>query len=237
MGPGNPETPTTIFDDRDEVSPTEPQAPNILVLGLENRPPSAAAQARAAMQAQAQQAPMTHTRWTSNGSIAGSVGSVGSVSGFSDRTATSIGRGRGVLEPSSATSSGVPTFPSESEDPYLVRLKALAVKAAINHGFMPRQTTMTLPAFIRTLPSTAFGNQPWQIKLFDAYRKLVLADPTLRERSSLPLGRRFSATEIARAVQWMGRSEQFGWFRDLYRLVFGFVAEEASMKKGVGIQL
>jgi len=237
IGHDHPETPTTIFDDRDEeLSPSEPQVPNILILGLENRPPSVAAQARAAA-VQAQQAGITHTRWTSNGSVTGSVGSVGSVSGFSDHTTTTVGKGRGIIEPSSATSSKSPPFPPESEDPHLVRLKALAVKAAINHGFMPRQTTMALPLFIKTLSSTAFGNQPWQIKLFELYRKLVLTDPTLREKTSLPLGRRFSATEIARAVQWMSRNEQFSWFRDLYRLVFGFATEEASAKKGVGIQL
>jgi len=186
LGPVNPETPTTIFDDRDELSPTEPQMPNILVLGLENRPPSVAAQARAVVQAQ--QATITHTHWTSNGSVAGSVSSVGSVSGFSDHTATSIGRGRGIIEPSSAAISGAPPiFPPESEDPHLVRLKALAVKVAINHGYMPRQTTMSLPAFIKALPLTTFGNLPWQIKLFDSYRKLVLTDPTLREKSSLLL--------------------------------------------------
>ena len=231
MAPDNPETPTTIFDDRDELSPSEPQIPNILVLGLENRPlPTSVAQARAAAtaQAQAQQSVVTHTRWTSNGSVTGSVGSVGSVSGFSDHTATSVGIGRGIFDPSSAP---------ESEDPHLVRLKALVVKAAINHGFAPRQTITGLPMFVKALPPTAFGNQLWQVKLFEAYRKLVITDPMLREKSSLPLGRRFSATEIARAVQWMARSEQFGWFRDLYRLVFGFVAEEASGKKGVGIQL
>lgn len=242
--PSNPETPTTIFDDRDEASPAEPHVPNILVLGPENRPPSAASQSRAVAAAQAAQqaaqvqAAITHTRWTSNGSV---TGSVGSVSGFSDRTATSVGRNMaamvGVLgEPQSATSSNAPPFP-ESEDPHLVRLKALIVKAAMNHGFAPRLTLVSLPGFVKALPSTAFGNQGWQMKLFESYRKLVLTDPTLREKISLPLGRRFSATEIARAVQWMGRSEQFSWFRDLYRLVFGFVTEEASAKKGVGMQL
>lgn len=247
MPPVNPETPTTIFDDRDDVSPAEPQVPNILVLGPENRPPSVAAQARAAQAAQAAQqaaqaqTAVTHTRWTSNGSVTGSVGSVGSVSGFSDRTATSVGRTMaamaGVLgEPQSATSSNAPPFP-ESEDPHLVRLKALIVKAAMNHGFAPRQIATSLPAFVKSLPNTAFGNQGWQMKMFEAYRKLVLTDSTLRERMTLPFGRRFSATEIARAVQWMGRSEQFAWFRDLYRLVFGFVPEEASAKKGVAIQL
>jgi len=241
--PGNPETPTTIFDDRDEASPSEPQVPNILVLGPENRPPSAAALARAAAAAQAAQvqAVQSQTRWTSNGSVTGSVGSVGSVSGFSERTTTSTGaRGMAGMilagEPQSATSSNAPPFP-ESEDPHLARLKALIVKAATNHGFAPRQTTTSLPAFVKNLPATAFGNQPWQIKLFESYRKLVLTDPTLRERATLPFSRRFSATEIARAVQWMGRSEQFGWFRDLYRLVFGFVTEEASAKKGIAIQL
>jgi hypothetical protein len=212
-----PETPTTIFDDRDEFSPAEMTVPNILVLG----PTLAAGQ----------------TRWSSNSSVSESHSSF---SESSQRTATSNNR----------TSQATPTpqqqqaalsqqqQQQEPEDPHLLRLKALILKAAMNAGF-GRNSPTTLTAFVKTLPSTAFGTLPWQLKLFESYRKLVLTDPTLRgdQRASLPAGRRMTASEIGRAVQWMSRSEQFAWFKDLFLLIFGFDAIEATNKKNVGISM
>jgi hypothetical protein len=215
----NPETPTTIFDDRDDLSPSEPQVPNILVLGPENHTTAAAAAAAA----QRGLAASNHARWSSNNSVSSSL------SGYSDRTA---GVNRTNAEPQSAGSTH--SSQVDGEDPHLDRLKALILKAANNLGFA-RQSPTSLPAFVKGLPPAAFGTQPWQTKLLESYRKLVLSDPTLRDRALLPIGRRFSATEISRAVQWMGRADQFSWFRDLYRLVFGFSPEEA--KKTIGIQL
>lgn len=119
--------------------------------------------------------------------------------------------------------------PTSEQEPHLIRLKALVVKAANNLGFA-RQPQTTMPTFVKTLSPTAFGNQTWQLRLLDSYKKLVVSDPTLRDRSSLPVGRQFTAHEIARAVMWMGNSEQFSWFKDLFRLVFGFPVEEAAVK-------
>jgi hypothetical protein len=128
--------------------------------------------------------------------------------------------------------------PQDQDDPNIMRLKTLVVKAALNVGF-GRQSPTTLTAFVKTLPSTAFGTQPWQMKLFESYRKLVLNDPILRgdHRTIIPNARRMTATEISRAVTWFARQEQFMWFKDLFRLVFNFAPEDAAGRKNAGIQI
>ncbi|UPX13192.1 uncharacterized protein EKO05_0003715 [Ascochyta rabiei] len=181
--PAVPDTPTTIFDDREEFSPAEENnVPNILVLGPE------AGLTR------------THDRWSSASS---------NLSTYSDAS----------IHSSSTATAG-------RTDPNLVRLKALIVKAAMNAGYS-RQ--IPLPDFVRALSSNSFGTLPWQSQLFESYRKLVLADPTLRTAHTEP-PRRLSAVEIARSVQWMARSEQFKWLRDLYRFVFGNSPEDSSQR-------
>jgi hypothetical protein len=181
----HPETPTTIFDDRDEISPAEePNVPNILILGPE------AGETR------------THDRWSSSSS---------NLSTYSDTS-------HSVHTSSTATAS--------RDDPNLVRLRGLIVKAAINMGYS-RQTP--LPDFVRSLPSNSFGSVPWQTKLFEHYKKLVLTDPTLKNAHNQPL-RRLTASEIGRAVQWMARSVQFAWLSDLYRFVFGNYPEDTHQR-------
>ena len=130
---------------------------------------------------------------------------------------------------SQRTNSSTATIGPPGEDPHLVRLKALIYKAALNTG-LPRSNPANLPGHVAALPSTAFGTQPWQTQLLEQYKKLVVSDPTLKNAASMAniQGRRISAAEIARAVQWMGRSEGFGWLRDLFRLVVGFAPEEVG---------
>lgn len=181
----HPETPTTIFDEREEFSPAEePNVPNILILGPE------AGQTR------------THDRWSSSSS---------NLSTYSDASQS--------IHSSSTATAG-------REDPNLIRLKGLIVKAAINTGYS-RQTP--LPDFIRSLPSNSFGSLPWQTALFEHYKHLVLTDPTLRNIHTQPL-RRLTAIEIGRAVQWMARSKSFSWMSDLYRFVFGAFPEDAGQR-------
>lgn len=181
--PQVPETPTTIFDDREEFSPAEePNVPNILVLGPE------AGMTR------------THDRWSSASS------NLSTYSDASHHTSSTATAGR--------------------EDPNLIRLKTLIVKAAINTGYDRR---MPLPDFVRALPSNSFGTVAWQTELFESYRKLVLSDPTLRTIHNQP-ARRQTALEIGRSVQWMARSEQFKWLRELYRFVFGNNPEDPSQR-------
>ncbi|KAI8933775.1 hypothetical protein NX059_009484 [Plenodomus lindquistii] len=181
--PMQPETPTTIFDDREEFSPAEePNVPNILVLGPE------AGLTR------------THDRWSSASS---------NLSTYSDAS----------VHTSSTATAG-------REDPNLIRLKGLIIKAAINTGY---NRQIPLPDFIRALPSNSFGTIAWQSQLFENYRKLVLSDPTLRTAHAQPL-RRLTAIEIGRSVQWLARSEQFKWVRELYRFVFGNYPEDSSQR-------
>lgn len=179
-----PETPTTIFDDREEFSPAEeePPVPNILVLGPEQ------GQTR------------THDRWSSAAS---------SLSTYSDTS----------IHTSSTATAG-------REDATIVRLKALIIKAALNTGYT---RNMPLPDFIRALPSNSFGAVAWQSQLFEKYKKLVLADPTLRTVHSQPM-RRLTVSEISRAVQQLSRSDQFSWMRDLFRYVFGCYPEDAEQR-------
>ncbi|KAH5714176.1 hypothetical protein HBI20_153790 [Parastagonospora nodorum] len=182
--PMQPETPTTIFDDREDFSPAEqePNVPNILVLGPE------AGMTR------------THDRWSSSSS---------NLSTYSDAS---------IHTSSTATAS--------REDHNLIRLKGLIIKAAMQTGYS-RQ--IPLPDFLRALPSNSFGTIPWQSQLFDNYRKLVLTDPTLRTVHNQP-PRRLTALEIGRSVQWLARSEQFKWLRELYRFVFGNYPEDTSQR-------
>ncbi|KAF2494072.1 hypothetical protein BU16DRAFT_63959 [Lophium mytilinum] len=184
----NPETPTTIFDDRDELSPAEEQnVPNILVLGPEAG------------------ATRTHNRWSSAAST---------LSGYS--------------ESSQRTSS---TATAGREDPHLIRLKALIIKAAMNAGYTRGQP---LPNYVKSLPANAFGSTQWQTQLLESYRKCVLTDPALRNAHAVP-PKRLSAGEVARAVQWMRKNEQFAWMRDLFRFVFGFYPEVADARKNIVI--
>lgn len=181
----HPETPTTIFDEREEFSPAEEQnVPNILILGPE------AGQTR------------THDRWSSSSS---------NLSTYSDASVS--------IHSSSTATAG-------REDPNLIRLKGLVVKAAINMGYSRH---IPLPDFVRSLPSNSFGSVPWQTALFENYKKLVLTDPTLRNVHTQPL-RRLTASEIGRAVQWMARSQSFSWMSDLYRFVFGSFPEDAGQR-------
>lgn len=152
----------------------------------------------------------THNRWSSSAST---------LSGYTDTS-------------SQRTSS---TATAGREDPHLIRLKTLILRAAMNAGYT-RTTPMMLPAFVKSLPSNSFGVQPWQTELLLSYKRLVLADPTLRVPAAQLPSRRLGAAEVARAVQWMGRAEQFSWFRDLYRLVFGFFPEDSVQRGNVVIQ-
>lgn len=152
----------------------------------------------------------THNRWSSSAST---------LSGYTDSS-------------SQRTSS---TATAGREDPHLIRLKTLILRAAMNAGYT-RTLAMTLPAFVKSLPSNSFGAQPWQTELLSSYKRLVLADPTLRVPAAQLPARRLGAAEVARAVQWMGRAEQFSWFRDLYRLVFGFFPEDSVQRGNVVIQ-
>jgi hypothetical protein len=213
-----PETPTTIFDDRDDLaSPTEPQMPNILVLGPEHP------------------AMRNSGRWPSSASQSG----YSEVSRTTASSRTAQGHTPRAIESSQSSPKSVVsgTDSTGHEDLNLVRIKALILKAAQNKGY-PRNSPNppSLPTFVKGLPSSTFGNLPWQLTLFESYRKLVLSDPTLRDPSGLPMGRRLSAHEIAKAVIGIRQNEAYAWINNLYTWVFGFDPEEATLNKG-GLQV
>ena len=86
---------------------------------------------------------------------------------------------------------------------------------------------------MRELPVHAFGTLLWQGQVLDSYRKLVLSDPSLQDFGGL-FGRRFGVVEVARAVVWLSaEGEEWGWIRELFRLVNGFVVEEAELRGGI----
>ncbi|KAF2140086.1 uncharacterized protein K452DRAFT_231630 [Aplosporella prunicola CBS 121167] len=206
-----PETPTTIFDDvGDEPLSGDEGGLNSAPNILVLGPEGGATR--------------THNRWSSAAST---------LSGYSE----------------SSAASSTTTATRRKEDPHLVRLKGLILKAAMNAGFS-RGLGLTLPQFVKALPGDSFGSAGWQMQLLGQYRKLVLSDPTLRVPAERLLGSggggngndqqqqlRLGAVEVARAVQWMGRAEQFAWFTDLYRLVFGFFPEDAGRGGGGAVAI
>lgn len=117
-----------------------------------------------------------------------------------------------------------------SEDPRLTCLKLLIVKAAMNVGFKRGEK---LALFVKSVPSNSFGTASWQMHVLESYKKLIATDSAFRSAGP---SRRASAADVGRAVQWMVRSGQYVWLKDLFRLVFGFHAEEAAVRKGVMVQ-
>ena len=227
-----PETPTTIFDDVAESPHHEPSLPNILVLGPD------------------QTGSHAHARWSSSASTLSTYSDTASSSQHTSSTATAsvedaqLIRIR-ILLLKAATNSGFTPYAGTA-----------ATNTFNNDGINSHNNSSTsspnkfnpqtpppppLPTFVKSLPSNSFGTHPWQAKLLEHYKRLVLSDSTLRSPlyfSHLPPGvRRVSAVEVARAVQWMAAMrEGFVWLRDLYRLVFGFFPEDATGRSGVVIQ-
>ena len=193
FGRTNPETPTTVFEDTQQMSPEEQTVPNIVVLGPDT----------------------SETRfadWSSSGS---------SRSGY------------GSSEEKSSSSATAHQPPLQAhEDPRLTCLRVLIIRAAVNFGF-ERHSSESFGGFVKSMPTNAFGAQPWQMQLLAEYKRLIATDPAFRVLGPL---RRASATDIARSVSWMVASGQCPWLRDLYRSVFGFRVEEAGSRPGLGIE-
>ena len=140
----------------------------------------------------------------------------------------------GYSQGSADTSSTATTTAMARDDLNLTRLKILIVKAAMNAGFQ-RTAGQTLNTFVKSLPSTSFGPLPWQMSVLEKYKNMILADPFFRSPINLPSSRA-SAADVARSIQWMGRSGQYAFLRELFALVFGFHTEEAERKAHVFIQ-
>ncbi len=231
-----PETPTTIFEDTiTTISPDEAPIPNILVLSAEeaSRMSSASSTASTPAPNQSRQLspnpptqrnphsanPAMNHRWSSSSSVLSYPTSAVS---------------EGGLNPMSATT--VSTVRTPAEDPTLILLKTLFVKAAIASGRgFTRQSAdpnvNSLPNFARNLPDNAFGTQAWQVALVENFRKTIANDSSFRNlgvAGTIAEQGRINSVELARAVSGMTSCVYgFGWLRDLYRFVFGYYVEEA----------
>ncbi|KAI4167664.1 MAG: hypothetical protein LQ348_007618, partial [Seirophora lacunosa] len=203
FGRANPETPTTIFEDTQQMSPDEAPVPNILVLGPDARSQSGRSQ-------QSRQRSMQN-KWSSSSST---------LSGYSGSSTSTI------INP--------------TEDPHLLCLKLIIVKAALNVGFQrssssssSSSSSVSLQSFVKSIPSNSFGNAPWQLQLLDQYKKLVASDPGFRSPGP---AKTVQASEVAKAVKWMVGIGQYTWLADLFRLVFGFRVEDGERRPDVFIQ-
>ncbi|KAI2471339.1 hypothetical protein F4781DRAFT_429456 [Annulohypoxylon bovei var. microspora] len=147
---------------------------------------------------------------------------------------------------SSQRTSSTATTATTNEDPNITRIKVLILKAAMNIGFSRDANAdghhhnggaASLQAFVKTLPTGSFGSLPTHSALLKSYKNLVVADSSFRQASSLPSrGKRVLAIDVANSVDWMThRSSQYGFLRDLFKLVFGFHAEDAEGRKNVSI--
>ncbi|KAL1861679.1 hypothetical protein VTK73DRAFT_6975 [Phialemonium thermophilum] len=201
-----PETPVTEFEDT-PISPesSSPQMPNILVLG------TSTADGRSKQGG----------RWSSSAS---------NLSSYSHN--------------SGKTSSTATTAAAAGEDANVARVKVLLLKAAMNVGFSRDSPTTDGPGgttalqnFVKNLPTGSFGSLPSHATLLQSYKSLVLADATFRGSAMLPSrGKRVHAGDMAKSVLWMAhRSSQYGFLRDLFKLVYGFLPEDVESKKNVSI--
>ena len=193
----NPETPTTIFEDTQQMSPDDENAPNILVLG-----------------------PDSHERYQA----------------WSHSSASLVS----LSQSSEATTSSTSTIINNhaSEDPRLTCLNFLIVKAAAMAGFQRAPPQTRLGAYVKGLPTSAFGSQGWQVSLLEQYRKKVASDAAFRGLGRELLSRRASGSEeVARAVRWMvgGAGGDYAWVRELYRFVFGVRVEDVESRGGLKI--
>ncbi|KAI4277502.1 MAG: hypothetical protein LQ337_001720 [Flavoplaca oasis] len=156
----------------------------------------------------------------------------------SQQSRSSQHRNRGIQQKWSSTSSTLSGYSGSSsstitsEDPQLLCLKIILVKAAINIGFQ-RSSSVSLQSFVKSIPSNSFGNERWQLQLLDQYKKLVASDAAFKQPGP---ARRAAASDIARAVRWMVGSGQYTWLEDLFRLIFGFRVQEGEMRTDVYIQ-
>lgn len=194
-----PETPTTIIDDTSTAasSPVSATLPAMIVLGPAS---TGSAPVRGG-------AHHPHDGWDDNASAM----SFYSASASSQRT--------------SSTQRSASTATNRTKDlEDLIRY--LLLKAGMDAGYS-KVSGQNLPSYVKALPRTTFGVQPWQEKVFEEYRQFVLSRTamfSMHDRST----RNITAVEMAKAVDWLAAKESFAWVRDLYRIVFKVGIEDAA---------
>lgn len=202
FGRQNPETPTTVFEDTQQMSPDEGQPPNILVLGPDSSdrfgPHSNGPQ-----------------KWSSSSST---------LSGYSQAASS-------ASETTTSSTSTIINPPDEDPRLTCLKLlivKAALDTGFQRPSPHPHHSSVNKPnlaTYVKTLPSNAFGTAPWQTLLLENYKKLVASDPTFRSAGPI---RRADVSDVGRAVNWMVGSGRYAWLRDLFRLVVGYQVEDLS---------
>ena len=144
---------------------------------------------------------------------------------------------------SSNRTSSTATTTAATEDPNIVRSKALVVRAAMNLGFDrdavadPKAGAAALQNFVQGLPVGSFGSLPGHATLLQQYKNSVLTDAFLPRSQALPVhGKRISAQDMAKSVQAMSsRSPRYAYLRDLFKFVFQFTIDEMESRRNVSI--
>ncbi|EXJ87545.1 hypothetical protein A1O3_04505 [Capronia epimyces CBS 606.96] len=235
-----PETPTTIFEDTvTTISPDEAPTPNIFVLGADEASRMSTTSSETSISGgPPQRQPSPNPRNPHSAQPGPSVASLANYARWSANSSTLSLPASAISEggPNPVSATTVSTIRTPGEDPTLILLKALFVKAALATGRRFTQTSPdpnlnSLPNFAKNLPDTAFGNQTWQVSLLENYRKAIMNDSGFRNLGTAgTVGERgkLNPVEVGRAVLGMTSCVYgFGWLKDLYRFVFGFYVEEA----------
>ncbi|KAI1282930.1 hypothetical protein F5Y07DRAFT_409926 [Xylaria sp. FL0933] len=140
---------------------------------------------------------------------------------------------------SQRTSSTATTTATTTDDVNIMRIKALVLKAAMNMGFSREDghpNPISLQAFVRALPAGSFGSLPAHATLLQNYKNLVVTDSAFRQASLPSRGKRVSAAEMAKSVAFMThRSSQYGFLRDLFKVVYGFHMDEIDSRKNFAV--
>ncbi len=154
---------------------------------------------------------------------------------------------RSYSQGSRKTSSTATTTTATMEDTQRGPHQGPSSQGGHEHRLQPRDGPRpTRPAswftsgYRKSLPTGSFGSLPIHATLLQNYKDLVLHDAAFRSvaGASTPIrGKRVNAQEIAKSVGWMTlRSQgQYGFLKDLFKLVFGFHCEDADTRKSVTI--
>lgn len=252
-----PETPTTIFDDDNETLDPEDEPdniPNILVLGPEQANPSSAlSQTSSSSPHPAQRWSSSASSTVSGVSESSQHTSSTATASSSFPAEANLNRIR-ILLLKAATNAGFqlrptpPSPPPPNTTPAAHTLRHLQtqnqaltafVRALPNTTFGPHPTQSSLLDkyrklvihWARVVDSGTSSSSSAASSSKSGTPGAATADKDRDATKSMVVTsseKRVSAAEVARAVQWMMRSEKNTWLRDLFRRVFGCAPDEAA---------
>ena len=231
FGRQNPETPTTVFEDTQQMSPDEPVS-NILVLGPADQA------------SRDQQAFRRKQQWSSSSST---------LSGYSQGSGTSASSTSTIINPNHSNGQEDPHLTCLK----LLLVKAAMnvgytrntatrlpafVKTLPSNSFGTKAWQLQLLDSYKKLvasdpgfrsPGGGFGGSGGSSVASGGGG----GGGTVGNSQQQQQPRRARAVDVARSVRWMvGSHGQYAWLKDLYRWVFGFHVEEGERRGDVVIQ-